>query len=134
MEPTRGTLIIRSNIADAKVVFSSNGRVGIGTTNPDEKLTVNGNIHAEKVIVSGVSADFVFEDDYNLRPLNEVESFIDKNGHLPEIPSANEVETKGIELAEMNAKLLQKIEELTLYMIKQDKRIAELEKKIAGNE
>lgn len=73
-------------------------------------------------------SDFVFNDDYQLMPLNKVESFIEKNKHLPEIPSAAEVAKDGIDLAQMDAKLLQKIEELTLYVIQQQKRIEELEK------
>ena len=73
-------------------------------------------------------ADFVFNDDYQLRPLSEVNAFIETNGHLPEIPSAAEVKENGMSLVEMQVKLLQKIEELTLYMIEQQKRIEELEK------
>ena len=73
------------------------------------------------------TADFVFEDDYELRPLHEVEQFINQNKHLPEIPSAKEMESEdGIGLAELNKLLLQKIEELTLYMIEQQKQIEEL--------
>jgi hypothetical protein len=74
-------------------------------------------------------ADYVFADDYALRPLSEVESFIKKNKHLPEIPSAEEVHKDGVDLAEMDAKLLQKIEELTLYVIEQQKEIERLKKR-----
>ena len=130
-----GDVKIRNNQGGStRVVFLDNGKVGIGTNNPDEQLTVNGRIHAEEIIVSSVSADFVFEDDYQLASLSKVEEFIEKEGHLPEIPCAAEVEKNGVSLGEMNIKLLQKIEELTLYIIKQDKRIAELEKKILSNE
>ena len=73
-------------------------------------------------------ADFVFEEDYNLRPLEEVEEYISANKRLPEIPSAEDMETKGAGLGEMQTKLLQKIEELTLYMIDQNRRIERLEK------
>ena len=111
-----------------------NGNVGIGTTSPDEKLTVDGKIHAREIIVDTDIADFVFEDDYQLASLSEVEEFIEKEGHLPEIPCTAEVEENGVSLGEMNTKLLQKIEELTLYIIEQDKRIAELEKKVLSSE
>ncbi|MCL2435761.1 MAG: polymer-forming cytoskeletal protein [Lentimicrobiaceae bacterium] len=72
--------------------------------------------------------DFVFEDDYNLLPLKEVEQYIKQNGHLPEIPSAKEVEENGVNLGEMQSKLLMKIEELTLYILDLQKQIDELKK------
>ena len=111
------------------------GNVGIGTTKPDQKLTVNGTIHAKKVkIDTDISADYVFKDDYHLKSLEEVENFIEENGHLPDILPGETVERNGIDVGEMNTRLLQKIEELTLYIIEQDKRITELEKKFAGIE
>ena len=73
-------------------------------------------------------SDFVFGNDYNLLTLSEVEDYIDKNGHLPDIPSEAEVEENGINIGEMQAKLLQKIEELTLYVIQLEKEIDELKK------
>ncbi|MEL4307261.1 hypothetical protein [Joostella sp. CR20] len=99
------------------------GNVGIGTITPDAKLAVNGKIHTQevKVDVDGWS-DFVFENDYNLPTLDEVERHIQEKGHLQDIPSAKEVEQNGIHLGEMNAKLLQKIEELTLYVIELKKQ------------
>ena len=97
----------------------NDGFVGIGIENPTEKLHVNGNIRANAPIWS----DFVFEDDYQLRSLEEVEEHIIKKGHLPEIPSELEVAENGINLGEMDAKLLQKIEELTLYMIDINKKL-----------
>ena len=107
-----------------------NGNVGIGTTNPSSKLTVAGNINSREVKVSvDAGADFVFEKDYNLLSLQEVEKFVTENKHLPEIASAKEMQKEGIHLSEMNIKLLQKIEELTLYVIEQNKRIELLEKK-----
>ncbi|RNL68606.1 hypothetical protein ED312_23150 [Sinomicrobium pectinilyticum] len=100
------------------VRFMNNGNVGIGTSSPDALLAVNGIIHSKevKVDLNGWS-DFVFEDSYNLPTLEEVEEHIKEKGHLKDIPSAKEVEENGIFLGEMDAKLLQKIEELTLYMI-----------------
>ena len=103
-----------------------NGRVGIGTTNPDSKLTVAGNIHAQEVKVTaraGEVPDYVFANDYKLKSLEEVERYIKQNSHLPEIPSAKEIEKNGLMLAEMNLSLLKKMEEMTLYMIEQNKRI-----------
>ena len=94
---------------------------------------VNGIIKASvEVLVSetGDWGDFVFADDYNLPSLNEVERFIAKNHHLPGIPSAAEVETNGLGLSDMSNRMMQKIEELTLYIIEQDKRIIEQDKRL----
>ncbi|MCV9930945.1 hypothetical protein OIU80_01490 [Flavobacterium sp. LS1R47] len=105
--------------------YLNGGNVGIGTTNPDEKLTVNGKIHAKEVRIDlGIPApDYVFANNYKLKSLQEVEEFIKQNSHLPEIPSAKEIEKNGLMLAEMNMSLLKKIEELTLYSIAQEKKI-----------
>lgn len=103
-----------------------NGNLGVGTSNPTSRLSVNGDIKAKeiKVELTGWS-DFVFEPTYSLRTLSEVESFILENKHLPDIPSESEVLANGIELGAMDAKLLQKIEELTLYMIAMEKKLKE---------
>ncbi len=74
-------------------------------------------------------SDFVFEKKYQLRTLKQVEAYILEFGHLPEIPSANEIETKGADLGDLVKLQMQKIEELTLYIIEQNKRIEALEKK-----
>ncbi|MFH7017610.1 hypothetical protein [Flavobacterium sp. FlaQc-47] len=104
-----------------------NGNVGIGATNPESKLTVAGNIHAQEVKVTlnagVVVPDYVFANDYKLKSLQEVEQYIKQNNHLPEIPSAQEIEKNGLMLAEMNMNLLKKIEEMTLYMIEQNNKI-----------
>ncbi|MCV9930943.1 hypothetical protein OIU80_01480 [Flavobacterium sp. LS1R47] len=115
---------------DALTIKGSNANIGIGTTNPDEKLTVNGKIHAKEVRIDlGIPApDYVFANNYKLKSLQEVEEFIKQNSHLPEIPSAKEIEKNGLMLAEMNMSLLKKIEELTLYTIEQNKKILILEK------
>ncbi|WP_108802600.1 hypothetical protein [Aquimarina sp. Aq107] len=107
------------------------GFVGIGTTNSSGfKLAVNGNIRAKEIKVETNWADYVFKKDYNLPTLQQVEDHIIEKGHLINIPSAAEVEKNGIQLGEMNAKLLEKIEELTLYTIEQEKRIKSLEEKL----
>jgi hypothetical protein len=114
------------------MTFTSNGKVGIGTDAPDAPLTVKGLIHSREVKVTATAggADFVFENEYDLPSLEEVESYIKKNKHLPEIASAKDMEKDGIHLAEMNIKLLQKIEELTLYTIAQQKEIIEQKEKV----
>lgn len=99
-------------------------KVGIGTSIPDEKLTVKGKIHTQEVRVDMMGAlvpDYVFANDYKLKSLEEVEKFIKENKHLPEIPSAQEIEKNGLMLAEMNMNLLKKMEEMTLYMIEMKK-------------
>ncbi|SHI32416.1 hypothetical protein [Aquimarina spongiae] len=113
----------------------NNGSVGIGTTTPDAKLAVNGNIHAKEVKVDLVGwPDYVFENTYELPTLNQVETHIKEKGHLQNIPSAQEVAENGIELGEMNKKLLEKIEELTLYTIAQEKELNDQEKRIRSLE
>lgn len=111
--------------------IDKNGYIGIGTSGPDEKLTVKGKIHTQEVRVdmSGpLVPDYVFANDYKLRSLQEVETYVNQNSHLPEIPSAKEFEKNGIQLAEMNMALLKKVEELTLYAIEQQKNTEELTK------
>ena len=105
------------------------GNTGIGTFNVpnDCMLSVNGKIRAKEIKVETGWSDFVFEDDYDLPTLEAVEKFIKTNKHLPEIPSAKEVEENGVELGKMHSKLLQKIEELTLYIIDQDKKMKNME-------
>lgn len=109
---------IENNSSENAIYVKAGGNVGIGTSNPQTKLAVNGKIDCKEVEVylAGWS-DYVFADDYKLRSLNEVEEFINENNHLPGIPSEAEVLENGISLGEMNALLLEKIEELTLYLI-----------------
>ena len=115
----------------------ANGNLGIGTASPTEKLSVNGKIRAHEIKVETSGwPDYVFAKGYQLPSLEETEKQIKEKGHLPGIPSAEEVKANGIDLGEMNAKLLKKIEELTLYMIemkkeneKQQKQIEDLQSK-----
>jgi len=118
-----------------KMVIKSSGNVGIGITTPDAKLAVNGNIHTKEVKVDLIGwSDFVFGSDYNLPTLKEVEQHIKEKGHLRDIPSAEDVAKNGIYLGEMDSKLLQKIEELMLYTIKQEKEIETLKKQVSKTE
>nr|WP_321450316.1 hypothetical protein [uncultured Carboxylicivirga sp.] len=136
---------------DGRGNFIFNRKVGIGENSPSAKLDVAGNIKVQEIEVTlasmqdlnlngtlaannitytanGQTADHVFEEDYDLKSLEEIETFITENKHLPDVPSAEEMEEEGVNLAEMNKLLLQKVEELTLYIISQEKRIKELEK------
>ncbi|MBS1506487.1 MAG: hypothetical protein JSS79_07575 [Bacteroidetes bacterium] len=103
----------------------NNGYVGIGTSSPDALLAVAGQVHAQEVKVSVTvpGPDYVFEKDYALTSLDSIKSYIDQNKHLPEIPSAKEMEKNGIQLGEMNLLLLKKIEELTLHLIDMKKEL-----------
>ena len=105
-------------------------RLGIGTSNPQYSLDVNGTIRAKEIRVETTGADFVFADDYQLRPLSEVKAFIAENKHLPEIQSAQEMQENGVSVSELQTRLLQKIEELTLYILQQDETIQELRQEV----
>jgi hypothetical protein len=117
---------------DSEIVnITSNGNVGIGVFIPNEKLSVNGNIRAREIKIEQSNwPDYVFTPSYKLMPLHKVEAFIKTNGHLPEVPSAKEVEGKGIEVGANQALLLKKIEELTLYMIELKKENEGLKKEM----
>lgn len=126
----------------------NNGKVTIGTTeySSDARLTVNGKIDCEeaevKIIASdnistkklnlqlNNAADYVFNEDYNLKSLSEIESYINENRHLPGIPSKEEFKENGMDVSEMTNLLLEKIEELTLHMIDLEKENSELTKRI----
>lgn len=115
------------------MMITDEGNVIIGVRHPDSKLVVNGTIKASEVIITAQpTADFVFADDYTLRPLDEVQAFIEANKHLPEVPSAKDMEENGMGMAKMNQLLLQKVEELTLYMIEQQKQIDAMKTTIDG--
>jgi hypothetical protein len=117
----------------SRFTLMDNGNVGIGTSNPGSyKLAVEGTIGARRIKVTQQTgwADFVFQAGYQLPSLNEVEKYIKANGHLQEIPSAAEVEKEGLDLGEMDKKLLQKIEELTLYLLQLNAKMEEKDKQI----
>lgn len=105
-------------------------KVGIGTTAPNYMLDVNGTIRANEILVNSGSADFVFAEDYNLRSLSEVQQFIQEHKHLPEIQSAEQMEKNGVSVNELQIQLLQKIEELTLYLIQQQQTLTQQEQVI----
>jgi len=145
---TLGAMIfqLRSDVTGGAFVFAgqstptplmtvlAGGNVGIGINTPSERLHINGNIRAvgnitcQKITVTQSGwPDYVFTPSFKLKPLSEVVQFIDQHKHLPGVPSAKEVEEKGIDVGAAEAILLKKIEELTLYIIAQDKRISQLE-------
>ncbi|CAM1344756.1 hypothetical protein [Tenacibaculum amylolyticum] len=116
-----GNLITSSSLFNVDL---NNGNIGIGTSTPDSKLAVNGIIHTKEVQINLIGwPDYVFANDYKLPTLKEVEQHIKEKGHLANIPSAKEVEENGVKLGEMNKKLLEKVEELTLYTIQQQKQL-----------
>ncbi len=123
------SLEFRLDNQNVVLTLTDGEKVGIGTRNPDEKLTVKGKIHAEEIIVdlNVPGPDYVFEAEYELASLAEIEAFIKANKHLPEVPSAARMEEEGIVLGEMNMLLLKKIEELTLHMIELEKKFIRME-------
>lgn len=122
--------------------INSAGNVGVGTETPSQKLDVNGNIKGTNFYANGTVfanevkveatkwSDFVFDKEYKLLPLEEVKAHIEEYKHLPDVPSEKQVLEEGIDVAEMQAKLLQKIEELTLYVIQQDAKNKALEQEM----
>ena len=140
-------LIIITTSCAAQNNFSNisekNGNIGIGTNVPDEKLTVKGKIHTQEVLVDlngAVAPDYVFESyykgysslnsTYKMLDLKSLENYLKKHYHLPEIPSASSLAKEGLELKKMNLLLLQKIEELTLYTLEQQKQLDNLQKQV----
>jgi hypothetical protein len=115
---------------NTKMTVRESGNVGIGTTSPAYKLDVLGTIRAKEVLVNlDGGADFVFEKDYKLPTIEHVATYVQENKHLPDIPSANEMVKNGVSMGDMQVKLLQKVEELTLYAIQQNDSKKELETK-----
>jgi hypothetical protein len=121
-------LLVRSgNGAVEGLCVRANGNVGVGTTSPQSKLAVNGKITCKEVEVTLAGfPDYVFEADYDLMSLEQVEAYIKAHGHLPNVPSACEVEENGLGLGEMNKILLEKVEELTLHLIEKEAELKQL--------
>lgn len=117
----------QSNVPDQQAMtWLCNGNVGIGITNPQEKLAVNGTIHSKAVTVDLQNwPDYVFHPSYQLPKLSDIKNYIDKNHHLPEMPSAADVEKNGLNLGDLNKVLVKKVEELTLFLIEQQKLFEE---------
>lgn len=139
-----------------RMIITQTGNVGIGMSTPQYKLDVAGSIHSNTLITpviqtngirsdsirvgviktgavmvdSVYGADFVFENNYQLRPLQEVYSYVQEHGHLPEIQSASDMQQNGVNMSEFQIQLLQKIEELTLYIIKQEEQLSQQESRI----
>jgi len=120
-----------SNMTSVGLINSTSGNIGIGTSNPTEKLSVNGNIRTRKLIVTQNNwPDYVFDSSYTLPSLTHVEEFIKSNKHLPGIFSAKEITDKGLDVGEAQSQLLQKVEELTLYLIELKKENAALKERL----
>lgn len=124
-----GTKVLHSNTSETNGIYvSKEGNLGIGTKNPKDKLEVNGQIHAKSVKLDLKEwADYVFDNDYTLLRLREIENYINTYGHLPEMPSTDEVIKNGVELGHINTLLLKKIEELTLHLIQKDHEVSQLQ-------
>ena len=129
---TNGGWLTFSTFGSERMRIDNTGNISIGTTDSKGyRLAVNGSAIFTKAVIkqNGNWPDYVFTNDYNLQPLSQVEQFIKTNKHLPEIPSAKGVEKNGLDIGDNQTLLLKKIEELTLYLIEQNKKTEEQNKK-----
>jgi hypothetical protein len=108
-----------------------NTTLSIGTDNKDHKLNVNGTIRSTELIVESGWADYVFAKDYFLKPIEDVEKYIIAHNHLPNIPPASEIQENGLKVSEISTKMMEKIEEMMLYIIEQNKQIKDLQKEVS---
>jgi len=118
-----------ASLEGSELTVDRNGNIGVGTDNPQAKLSVNGKMESEEVQVKQDIADYVFKADYDLISLEDLESFIKSNGHLPNVQNEKNVnDNRGlINLGELTVSVLEKVEELTLHVIELNKRIKTLE-------
>ena len=115
-----------ATVNQQRLIITNAGRVGIGTLAPAQLLDVAGSVHATSFIAGSTTLnvpDYVFAPDYKLRPLSEVRTYVEKERHLPDIPSAQEIKEQGVNLSALQMQLLKKVEELTLYAVAQEKTI-----------
>ncbi len=126
-----------STSTTTRMVIENNGEVGIGTTSPTALLHVSGGniqVTGGSFVDDGVTLnvpDYVFESDYRLRPITELADFVAANRHLPNVPSRADIKANGLNLSQFNMHLLEKVEELTLYTIEQNRQISTLEQRLA---
>ncbi|MCF6185212.1 MAG: hypothetical protein L3J56_11460 [Bacteroidales bacterium] len=114
-----------------RMVIKAGGNVGIGTGNPHNELEVNGTIRCKHFKVDvNAGADFVFDNNYKLMSLDELEKYVKQYKHLPQIPDENAMKRDAVDVMALNIKLLQKVEELTLYIIKLNTKIQDQNAKI----
>jgi hypothetical protein len=116
-----------ATVNQQRMIITNTGRVGIGTLAPAQQLHVSGNIRTDGSFIAGGTTlnvpDYVFEPDYQLMPLTELAAYVEKEKHLPDIPSAQEIKEQGVNVNELQMQLLKKVEELTLYTLEQEKTI-----------
>jgi hypothetical protein len=117
------------------MMINSNGFVGIGTAEPKEKLSVNGNIRAHEIKVETNNwPDYVFDKNYDLPTLSAIKAYINDNRHLPEMPPESIIVKEGLNVGELNKLLVKKVEEVTLYLIQLEEKSAELMSRLAEQE